>query len=766
MRNPELIPHVKMSGSEAILHGEFGGIHSSNTSQNLSSGTSGPRYALTLTPKELHIQRLVPRPQDDRRTVVNTTDVVGCHVMRPKSTKTSGASETQIPAVFSIYSYPLKKKRMGAGRVRTRVVRTFKVDVSDTTSENRAVAEKWSIAIKCLLRGVSLSGLTEITSSLLPRPQRLLLLVNPFSGRGQAMQLCHTHILPMIREANIHYNLIQTERQNHARDLMREITVHEWDGIVIVSGDGLLHEVINGLMQRPDWQEAIRIPLGVLPCGSGNALAGALNHHAGFEMCLREALLMNCCFLLCRGSPSPMDIVSVTMTSPEAEQLKTKNHQEKRSKPAAGSQQRLFSFLSVAWGFVSDVDIESERYRGLGSARFTLGTLVRLASLRSYKGRLSYLPQAVASLSITRPLQPQLPPRRPLSRSITEGLGGFSRTLLHRTVSDMGLSEERSLMKRNTLSILPVTPDDTEGVAPETGVGVFQKTPSTLKSVMSQETIETASSAHRISEKGESSTLPKSISNHSEKLLNLDGGPKLNAPDSMDSLISTPGLSSPSQDSGCCTPNLLSPSCSTAPPVPGPSPSSSKNHLSTAFTFDLSGSRGFEPLENINGAENMESIQKQCRENQTCTNNFTIFGPSDYLLPPLDQPLPKNWVTHEGEFVLVLAMYQSHLGADLFAAPQAHFNDGTIHLSFVRAGISRGAMLRLFLAMERGTHLEMDSPYVTHIQTRAFRLEPLSQKGTLTVDGELVPYGPLQAQVHPGMARLIMGDHAVKVTRF
>lgn len=55
---------------------------------------------------------------------------------------------------------------------------------------------------------------TEFCKSMLPRPRRLLLLVNPFSGRGQAMQWCQTHILPMIREANISYNLIQTGKNN------------------------------------------------------------------------------------------------------------------------------------------------------------------------------------------------------------------------------------------------------------------------------------------------------------------------------------------------------------------------------------------------------------------------------------------------------------------------------------------------------------------------------------------------------------------------
>lgn len=57
---------------------------------------------------------------------------------------------------------------------------------------------------------------------------------------------------------------------------------------------------------------------------------------------------------------------------------------------ASGS--RCFSFLSVAWGFLSDVDIHSERFRALGSARFTLGAVLGLATLHTYRGRLSYLP--------------------------------------------------------------------------------------------------------------------------------------------------------------------------------------------------------------------------------------------------------------------------------------------------------------------------------------------------------------------------------------
>lgn len=222
---------------------------------------------------------------------------------------------------------------------------------------------------------------------------------------------------------------------------------------------------------------------------------------------LGEELLVSCGFLLCKGVVSRMDLVSVHLSSSA----------------------RLFSFLSLAWGFVADVDIESEKYRYAGAARFMLGTLVRLASLRVYKGKLAFLPA------------------------------------------------------------------------------------------------------------GEED-----------------------------------GRGSP--------------------------------------------------------------------------------------LPPLEQPLPSTWEeVREEDFVLVLAMYQSHLAEDLLAAPHATLSDGVIHLFYVRAGISRTALLRLFLAMEKGAHLAIDCQHLVHRKVHALRLEPLSPKGILTVDGEVVEYGPVQAEVHRGAARLISG---------
>lgn len=775
-------------------------------------------------------------------------------------------------------------------------------------AESRAEAERWSAAVQCLLREVTVTADTEFSRSLLPRPRRLLLLVNPFSGRGQAMQWCQTHILPMIREANISYNLIQTERQNHARELIREISLSEWDGIIIVSGDGLLHEVINGLMERPDWEQAIKTPVGILPCGSGNALAGSINHNAGYDMCLREPLLLNCCFLLCRGGVRPMDVVSVTTSPPPS------------SNSRNAAPRRLFSFLSVAWGFVSDVDIESERYRGLGSARFTLGTLVRIASLRSYKGRLSYLPPSISSAS---PDATPPPPRRPLSRSITEGLEGFCRTPIHRTCSDMGISEQRSLrrgegerekeerqrererrrerargggtgvVRASSLAedrereregeVEMEAEDERSGTCSERSgtssesnerdecsIGRVERLARIKDEKEDEGRVEPESSEMEEEDRGKdggssggsvegalhatelgescgvdmgreadeepesdftyedglqkarntvrknsapSSQIANTLFNQplsqdadadsgtsygEEDMNDLNGTYYQKEPYQLDVAreraltISSPFRHSPfsykpktlDQNQNASRPRPLSllqhshsnslppklPSLSLSlSPTPPSSPSCASPHSSSYLAPRPNTPNSTSPspsLRTPSSSFNFD-IAEPAGPQKNRPFSLPLNLPKDDLLPPLDQPLPtRDWVTIEGDFVLVLALYQTHLGADLHAAPQARFDDGLIHLTFVRAGISRATLLRLFFAMERGTHHSVSSPYVSHVTCRAFRLQPLSTRGTLTVDGELVPYGPLQAQVHPSLARLIVGDSGVKITRF
>ena len=48
------------------------------------------------------------------------------------------------------------------------------------------------------------------------------------------------------------------------------------DCLISVSGDGLIHECINGLADHPDGKDALQIPVAPVPAGSGNGLSVSL----------------------------------------------------------------------------------------------------------------------------------------------------------------------------------------------------------------------------------------------------------------------------------------------------------------------------------------------------------------------------------------------------------------------------------------------------------------------------------------------------------
>lgn len=60
---------------------------------------------------------------------------------------------------------------------------------------------------------------------------------------------------------------------------MKNSNVLKWrKGIISIGGDGILFEIINGVMERPDWKHIINtIPFGIIPGGSGNGLAKSLS---------------------------------------------------------------------------------------------------------------------------------------------------------------------------------------------------------------------------------------------------------------------------------------------------------------------------------------------------------------------------------------------------------------------------------------------------------------------------------------------------------
>lgn len=94
------------------------------------------------------------------------------------------------------------------------------------------------------------------------------------------------------------------------------------------------------------------MPLGIVPCGSGNGMARSLNvHHIGTAT---HAII--------KGHCRRTDMMACTQSGRDT----------------------LYAHLVVMWGLVSDIDIESEKYRWAGAARFTMSGIARILSLRKY----------------------------------------------------------------------------------------------------------------------------------------------------------------------------------------------------------------------------------------------------------------------------------------------------------------------------------------------------------------------------------------------
>ena len=97
----------------------------------------------------------------------------------------------------------------------------------------------------------------------------LILAINPRSGRGQARKkalIAKKYFDALgIRASLVEGHSLDDFRQQFIEQLDREIIT----GVVALGGDGFIHEIIQHVVPR-------QIPLGVIPCGTGNDFARSI----------------------------------------------------------------------------------------------------------------------------------------------------------------------------------------------------------------------------------------------------------------------------------------------------------------------------------------------------------------------------------------------------------------------------------------------------------------------------------------------------------
>ncbi|KAJ7273740.1 ATP-NAD kinase-like domain-containing protein [Mycena haematopus] len=192
------------------------------------------------------------------------------------------------------------------------------------------------------------------------RGRRLKVIINPHGGTRKGASIFNKTVEPILRAAECSLDVIYTTRAGHAYEISKTMSL-DYDAIVIVSGDGLIHEVLNGFAHHEQPINAFRIPLAPVPTGTGNGLSlNILGMADGFDVC---AAALN----IVKGLPMKVDVFSFTQNG-----------------------KRTISFMSQALGLAADLDVGTDHLRWMGEARFTYGFLRGLVQFKPCPIQLSY----------------------------------------------------------------------------------------------------------------------------------------------------------------------------------------------------------------------------------------------------------------------------------------------------------------------------------------------------------------------------------------
>ncbi len=121
------------------------------------------------------------------------------------------------------------------------------------------------------------------------------IIVNPQSGGGKRRRIVG-RVAECLRASGKDYRVFETEKKRQAVFLAHELTSEGPCDLIVVGGDGTLHEALNGFA---DFE---RCNLGLIPAGTGNDFAAA----AGIPTDTDAAL-----DLILNGTPKPTDFMQM-----------------------------------------------------------------------------------------------------------------------------------------------------------------------------------------------------------------------------------------------------------------------------------------------------------------------------------------------------------------------------------------------------------------------------------------------------------------------
>ena len=91
------------------------------------------------------------------------------------------------------------------------------------------------------------------------------IIYNPVSSSGKSHKIFNK-FSTYLNQQSIPFQSIKSEYKGHIQKICQSIDIYNY--VIIIGGDGTIHEAINGLMLNPNLEQ---MTIGFLPGGTGNS---------------------------------------------------------------------------------------------------------------------------------------------------------------------------------------------------------------------------------------------------------------------------------------------------------------------------------------------------------------------------------------------------------------------------------------------------------------------------------------------------------------
>jgi len=177
---------------------------------------------------------------------------------------------------------------------------------------------------------------------------KILLIYNEYAGGKRAGKVL-PDIEQYFKDKSIEVDVMLTDYSWHGIEILENINLSVYDGVIASGGDGTLFEVLNGYMQNTGLKKP---PIGLIPNGTGNAFAK--------ELKLKSFEWQKAIDIIAKNNPRKIDIAQLT---------------------TEGKVYHFINMLGVGWA--ADVAKTVTRLKSLGEISYLLGVFYHILFLKS-----------------------------------------------------------------------------------------------------------------------------------------------------------------------------------------------------------------------------------------------------------------------------------------------------------------------------------------------------------------------------------------------